>query len=115
MAVQDTVEDDHCDHIEKHEGSSEHRDESKLEKSSGTSRLIKNFGKGITNIETDQNSGKVVTNVETGQNLEKWSRRSRWTSKTQAEEQNELRNQKLEEGILKEFVMNLLMDQKLEH
>ena len=73
MAVQDTVENDHCDHMEKHEGSSEHRDESKLEKSSRTSRRIKNHQK------------RVVTNVETGQNLEKWSRRSRWTSKTQAE------------------------------
>ena len=45
MAVQDTVENDHCDHMEKHEGSSEHRDESKLEKSSRTSRRIKNHKK----------------------------------------------------------------------
>ena len=62
MAVQDTVEDDHCDHSEKHEGSSEHRDGS-------------NCGKVVTNVETGRNSEEVVTNVETGQILKKWSRR----------------------------------------
>ena len=65
MAVQDIVVDDHRDHIEKHEGRSEHRDES--------SRRIKSCG-------------KVITNSETGQNLEKWSGRSRLTNKTQAED-----------------------------
>ena len=58
MAVQDTVENDHCNQSEKHEGSSEHRD--------GLS-----CGKFTTNIETGQNSEKVITNVETGQNFEK--------------------------------------------
>ena len=66
MAVQDTVEDYHCDHIEKNEGSSKHRDE--FEMSSRTSRRIKNCGKVVANIETDQNSGKVDANIETGQN-----------------------------------------------
>ena len=41
MAVRDTVDDGHCDCIEKHDVSSEHRDESK-------------FTKVIKNIETDQ-------------------------------------------------------------
>ena len=57
MAVQDTVEVDHCDHSEKHEESSDHRD--------GLS-----CGKIITNIEMGQNSEKVIPNIETGQNSE---------------------------------------------
>ena len=77
---------------EKHRGSSVHRDGSKLEKSSRTSRLIKSSGKIIPNIEMDQKCGKVIANIETDQILGKFvkivetaslnnqrsSRRSRW-------------------------------------
>ena len=61
--------------------------------------------------------------MEMGQNSQKWSRRSRWTNRTEIEDsnqnmselvQNELTDQKLQQEILKEFVMTLLMDQKLE-
>ena len=69
MAVQDTVEDDHCDHSEKHEGISEHRD------GSNGGKVITNIETGqnsevITNVETGQNSEEVITNIETGQNSE---------------------------------------------
>ena len=77
MAVQDTVEDDHCNHSEKHEGSSERRDGLKCGKIITNIEMGQNSGNVITNIETGQNSEKVVTDVETGQNLKKWSRRSR--------------------------------------
>ena len=74
MAVQDTVEDVNCEHIEIHEGRAEHRDGSKIPKSClRTARRIKN-------------SEKLSANSETDQNLEEWSRRSRWTNKTQAED-----------------------------
>ena len=76
MAVQDTAEDDHCDHIEKHEGSSEHRDGSKFwKKSSRTSRRIRILEKVITNIETDQNSGK--SHHEHRDGSESWKKSSR--------------------------------------
>ena len=83
----------------------------------------KNSEKVVTNIETGQNTENVVTNVEMGQHLKKWSRRSRWLHKTQTEDrvpdieefvQNEFDGSKIAARILKEFVTNLLMDQKLE-
>ena len=59
MAVRDTVDDGHCDHIEKHDVSSEDRDESNRNESK--------FRRVIKNIETDQNPRNVIKNIETGQ------------------------------------------------
>ena len=84
MAVRDTVDDGHCDCTEKHDVSSEHRDESKftqvimnIETDQNSRKVIKNVEtdqnsrKVTTNIETDQNSRRVITNIETGPHLEK--------------------------------------------
>ena len=59
----------HCDHSEKHEGSSEHRDG--LSCGSRTSRWIK--------------IRKNHQEYRDGENLKKWSRRSRWVLKTVTE------------------------------
>ena len=129
MAVRDIVEDGHCNCTEKHDVSSEHRDESKLTEvphpdESKFRKVIKNIETGqnsrkvITNIETGQNSRKVVesiemgrdsgndiTNIETGQILGKWSRRSRWVNRIENEDRNQ---------DMREFVQNELTDQKLQ-
>ena len=76
MAGRDTVGDGHCDCIEKHDVSSEHRDESEFPEFPERRDEFK-VRKVITNMETDQNSGKVFTNIETGQIQEKSSRTSR--------------------------------------
>ena len=83
MTVRNTVDEEHCDGIEKHDVSSDHRDKSKFTEfpehrdESNFRRVIKNIemdqnpGKVIENIETDQNSRKIITSIETGQNSEK--------------------------------------------
>ena len=118
MAVRDTVDDGHFDCFEKHDVSSEHRDESKFTEFP-EHRDESKIRKVIANIETDQNARKVIANIDTGQNSEKWSRRSRWMNRTEIEDKNqdmsvfvqkELTDQKLQQEILKKIVMNL-MDQ----
>ena len=69
MAVQDIVEDDHCDCAEKPDVSSEHRDDSKLAEVPEHPDESK-FRKVIKNIETDQDSRKVIKSIDTGQNSE---------------------------------------------
>ena len=74
MAVRGTVDDGHCDCIEKHDVTSEHRDESKF-------------------------TEKVITNIETGQNSAKWSRRSRWVNKTLTKNRNQdMRAERIDES-----------------
>ena len=117
MAVRDTVEDGYCDCIEKHDVSSEHRNESKLKEfPEQRDREV------IKNIETDQHSRKVIKSIETGQNSRKvitkiekdeQDRNRTWKSGHGGFMKNELMGQKLPQEILKEFVMNSLMDQKL--
>ena len=66
MAVRDTVDDGHCDHIEKHDASPEDRDVSKVTKFPGHRNESK-LRRVIKNIETDQNPRNVIKNIETGQ------------------------------------------------
>ena len=85
MAVRDIVEDGHCDCTEKHDVSSEHRDESKLTE---------------VPVHPDESKfRKIITNFETGPNSEKWSRRSRWVNRIE----NEDRNQDMSEFVQKEL------------
>ena len=80
VAVRDTVDDGHCDCFEKHDVSSEHRDESKFTEFP-EHRDESKIRKVITNIETNQNARKVIANIDTGQNSKKWSRRPRWMNR----------------------------------
>ena len=79
MSVRDTVDDGHCGCIEKHDVSSEHRDESKLRKV-------------MKNIETGQNSRKVITKIVTGQKSRKV------VTKIEMDEQDRNRRQKSGHG-----------------
>ena len=126
MAVGDTVDDGHCDCIEKHDVSSEHRDESKLtyfpehrdesnfKKSHHEHGDGSKFGKAVTKIEVDeqdrignQDMSEFVQNELTDEKLQQETLKEFVT--------NLLMDQNLEQGKLKEFVMSSLMDQKLEH
>ena len=66
MAVRDIVEDGHCDCTEKHDVSSEHRDESKLTEvpvHPDESKIQKNHHE----LRDGSKFGKVVTKVEMGE------------------------------------------------
>ena len=93
MAVQDTGEDDHCDHSEKHEGSSERRDGLSCGKNHQEHRDGSTFGRVIKNIETGQNLKNVVPKI----------------AMVCTRPETEVRRSK----TMKEFVQNELMDLKL--
>ena len=69
-AVRDTVEDAHRDCIEKHDVSSEHRDQSKFTELQ-EHRDASTFRKVVKSIDTGENSRKVITKIETGQKFGK--------------------------------------------
>ena len=75
-----------------------------MEKSSRTSRWVKIQEKSSRTWRRVKIHKKLITNMETGQKLKKWSRRSRWMNKTQAEDRVQ---------DTKEFVQNELMEFKI--
>ena len=77
MAVRDTVEDGRCNCIEKHDVSSDDRNESKLTEIP-EQREESKFRKMITHLETGQYSRKVIKGIETGQNTRKVKSTSGW-------------------------------------
>ena len=127
MAGRDTVGDGHCDCIEKHDVSSENRDESEFTEFPERRDEFK-VRKVITNIETDQNSGKSSRtsrrvkfrkshhehrdksqfkkkSSRTSRQVtiqEKSSRTSKWVNRTQTEDRNQ---------DMREFLQNELTDQ----
>ena len=107
-AVRDIVEGGHCDYIAKHDVSSEHRDESKLTE--------------VPEHHDESKFRKVIANIEADQNSEWWSRKWRWMNRIQVEDrnqdvsefgQNEVTDETLQQEVLREFVMNLLLDRKI--
>ena len=71
MAFRDIVEDAHCDCIEKHDVSSEHRDQSKFTEFPEHRDASTFRQKFVKSIDTGENSRKVITKIETGQKFGK--------------------------------------------
>ena len=124
MAVPDAVDDGHCDCTEKHDVISEHRDESKFEESSehhDGSKLWKShhehrdgskLWKSHHEHRDGSKFGKVVTMIALGERDSDEGRRSRHERiRAQRVEGSKIG---LEQGILKELVMRMLLNQQLE-
>ena len=107
----------------------EYRDGSKFCKSHLKHRHWSKIGKSHhkhregSKFKKKKKKKKNITNIETGHDPEQWLRTSRWANRAQTEDrdqdmkefvQNESEGSKMEQGKLKDLVMSMLLNQKLE-